>query len=204
MRISDILNMTSEKFNKMGVKELSKTLNYMVKVANERIRRLFYNKIENQATRELGRMGIKKDFSVKRNATLNEKRNLFMKVKSFLDLKTSTITGQQQHEKAVEQGFKKVGIDISKIKDRKKFFDIFEKYAEERKLANAEMRYTVFETIAENFDETKDVYKFDDDDDDDDDNDEERILKLLRKNYDRLYRKRIEEKNVDLGDFYSL
>lgn len=203
MKINDLLNMTSETFNKMGYKELSKTLNYMVKVANERIRRLFYNKIENQATRELDRMGIKKDFSVKRNATLNEKRNLFMKVKSFLDLKTSTITGQQQHDKAVEQGFKKVGIDISKIKDRKKFFEIFEKYAEERKLVNAEMRYTVFETIAENFNETKKEYKFEDDEDDED-TDEERILKLLRKNYDRLYRKRIEEKNIDLGDFYSL
>lgn len=202
MKISDILNMTSETFNKMGMKTLSKTLNYMVKVANERIDRLKKNKIDNQATKELDRMGIKKRFSVGRDTTLNERRNLFMKVKSFLDLKTSTITGQQQYEKEVEQGFKKIGIDISKIKDRRKFFNIFEKYAEERKLANAEMRYTVFETIAENFNETKEEYKFEDDADEEDD--EERILKLLRENYDRLYRKRIEEKNIDLGGFYSL
>lgn len=202
MKINDILNMTSETFNKMGMKEISKTLNYMVKVANERIDRLKKNRLVNQASKELDRMGIKKSFSVGRDTTLNERRNLFMKVKSFLELKTSTITGQQQYEKEVEKGFKKVGIDISKIKDRRKFFNIFEKYAEERKLANAEMRYTVFETIAENFNETKDAYKFDDEDDEDD-SDEERILKLLRKNYDRLYRKRIEEKNVDLGDFYN-
>ena len=203
MKISDILNMTSETFNKMGLKTLSKTLNYMVKVANERIDRLKKNKIDNQATKELDRMGIKKRFSVGRDTTLNERRNLFMKVKAFLDLKTSTITGQQQYEKEVEQGFKKVGIDITKIKDRRKFFNIFEKYAEERKLANAEMRYTVFETIAENFDETKESYKFEDDKDEDAD-DEERILKLLRKNYDRLYRKRIEEKNIKLGGFYNI
>ncbi|MBR0370295.1 MAG: hypothetical protein IJH63_06180 [Methanobrevibacter sp.] len=117
MKIEDILNMGLKKFNQLTEKELSKTLNYMNKVANDRVRRLLKNnllnipafkKIKNVFGIEDEKKNIKMkevSFTIPRGATLNEKRNLFMRVKSFLQAKTSTVTGSQQWKKEQDNRF---------------------------------------------------------------------------------------------------
>lgn len=107
MKIDDILNMSLKEFNKLTEKELSKIINYMNKVANDRIRRLLKNNLLNTpAGKKIKNIfGIddkKKDIKMKdvsfttpKGSTFNEKRNLFIRVKQFLQAKTSTVTGAQ-------------------------------------------------------------------------------------------------------------
>lgn len=107
MKIESILNMGLKNFNQLTEKELSKILSYMNKVANDRVRRLLKNNLLNTpAGKKIKNIfGIddkKKDIKMKdvsfttpKGSTFNEKRNLFMRAKQFLQSKTSTVTGAQ-------------------------------------------------------------------------------------------------------------
>lgn len=175
MRIDDILNMSLKEFNRLTEKEISKVLNYINKVANDRVRRLIKNNLLNTpAFKKIKNIfGIDdkqekvkmKDvsFLTPRGATLNEKRNLFMRVKEFLEVKTSTVTGSQQWKKEQKknlQNFIGGGVDDSFLEDDNKinkFFEIVAKMQELHPSTPAEVKYKLNVAIAEQVERGKDA-----------------------------------------------
>lgn len=132
MKIDDILNMGLKEFNKLTDKEISKVLNYINKVANERTRRLIKNKMLNTPAfktlknifgldNEVQNVKMKDvSFTNPKGSTLNEKRNLFMRVKSFLQAKTSIVTGAQHWKKEQAERFKEFLKGNKKVKTEPK------------------------------------------------------------------------------------
>lgn len=132
MKIDDILNMGLKEFNKLTEKEISKVLNYMNRVANDRVRRLIKNNLLNtpafKKIKNIFGIGDKQEkvkmkdvsFITPRGATLNRKRNLFMRVKEFLQAKTSTVTGSQQWKKEQAERFKEFLKGNKKVKTEPK------------------------------------------------------------------------------------
>lgn len=149
MKVDTIINQSLRDFNKLSDRELTKQINYLNKYANQRIDRLKKNKITNRATKKLDQMGIDK-FKLKRGATEEEKKQLFMKLKNFLTEKTSTVSGHFEYQTNVRQGLQKRGIEIS-TKNQDKFFSIFDKLSEEVEL-NQDMKYAVMNEISNHID----------------------------------------------------
>lgn len=175
MRINDILNMSLKEFNKLTEKELTKIINYMNKVANDRIRRLLKNNLLNTPAGKKVKniFGIddkKKNIKMKevsftnpKGSTLNEKRNLFIRAKEFLQSKTSTVTGSQQWKKEQKknlQNFIGGGVDDSFLEDNNKinkFFEIVAKMQELHPSTPAEVKYKLNAAIAEQVENGKDT-----------------------------------------------
>lgn len=175
MKIDDILKMGLKEFNKLTEKELTKIINYMNKVANDRIRRLLKNNLLNTpAGKKLKNIfGIDdktekvkmKDvsFTNPKGSTLNEKRNLFIRAKEFLQSKTSTVTGSQQWKKEQKknlQNFIGGGVEDSFLEDNNKinkFFEIVAKMQELHPSTPTEVKYKLNAAIAEQVESGKDT-----------------------------------------------
>ena len=106
LSIGDIMNIDIETFNKLGESDLRRITSRLVSASNKRIRALEKKGITSPAYRSLG---TSRSFSTKlpkgTNATqrVNKLREEFSRTRSFLSMRTSTITGYKSFVKDVKQ-----------------------------------------------------------------------------------------------------
>lgn len=125
LSIEEILNMSPERILKMNRKDLSSITSRLVSASNKRIRRL--SKTEegklSPAYKKYEKRG--KMFSVK-GKNVNQLRNEFSQMKTFLNLKTSTVSGWKKVQKNIEERIGKMTTTQSK-----KFWKLYHKLEEE-------------------------------------------------------------------------
>ena len=106
MSISDIMNIDIETFNKMNERELRAVTSRLISASNKRIRRLEKYGIKSPAYRSLGtdtRFSTKLPKGIDARQRVNKLRQEFSSARSFLGMKTSTITGYKEYEKAIKE-----------------------------------------------------------------------------------------------------
>ena len=102
LKISDILNIDLDAFNKLNEKELRALTSRLVSAGNKRIRRLQEHEINSPAMQSLGN---EKAFSTKlsKDTTtqqrVNKLRAEFSRARNFLNAETSTIGGYKKFKK---------------------------------------------------------------------------------------------------------
>lgn len=102
LKISDILNIDLDAFNKLNEKELRALTSRLVSAGNKRIRRLQKHEINSPAMQSLGN---EKAFSTKlsKDTTtqqrVNKLRAEFSRARNFLNAETSTIGGYKKFKK---------------------------------------------------------------------------------------------------------
>lgn len=113
LSIEDIMNIDFDELNKLSRSDLARLTSRLTSTANKRIKRLLksdVNEISPALSSISQRLGKGKDtafFSVK-GKDVNQLRNEFARVKYFLNLKTSSITGTKKLKK---ETYKRLGIN---------------------------------------------------------------------------------------------
>ena len=90
--LQDLINISPETLNKMTAKELKSVVQIMVSAGNKRIRRLEQTERGTNAPAYQKYLERGTKFSTK-GKNLNELRNEYKNIKSFLSSKTSTVKG---------------------------------------------------------------------------------------------------------------
>ncbi len=122
--ISQILEVSIDDFSSMTKSELSKIVSKLSSAANKRLKRMAEEEIESPAYSRAMKSGGK--FGAK-DKTLNQLRAEFMRVSSFLKMKTSTLRG---YKKVVKEFKERVGIteDLTED-DLKSFWELHREFA---------------------------------------------------------------------------
>ena len=98
--MKNLLNLTAAQINKMNRKELANVVTSLGKTANQRLTRIEQANINTpqyqKAMREGGRFKA-------RNKSLNQLRNEYVRVKEFLNSKTSSLRGYRQTKREFEK-----------------------------------------------------------------------------------------------------
>lgn len=124
MKIKDILQIDLTTFLTMSTKELKNALKKLAYEGNRRIKRLKEGGYETPASQY-------KPFSVK--GDLNKLRNEFVRARKFFQLKTSSVKGAKQVEKAL---YNRMRIPYPRIRTEqfirqtKKFWEVYRKLQE--------------------------------------------------------------------------
>ena len=132
LKISDILDMDLDTFNRLNESELRAVTSRLVSAGNKRIRRLQSHNINSPAVQGLGTKGSfsTKVVTAKGNQT-NKLREEFARARSFLTSETSTITGYKKYvAKTYERLSSEMNLPLEKIKkqlDVNKLFEIHHK-----------------------------------------------------------------------------
>ena len=106
LKISDIINIDLDAFNKLNESELRHLTSRLVSASNKRIRRLEKHQINSPAYRQLG---TDKAFSTKlpkgtsKQQRVNKLRSEFARARGFLTAETSTIGGYRSFVDRTEQ-----------------------------------------------------------------------------------------------------
>lgn len=102
LKIADILLMDWDQIEKLSTKELKQVTSRLVSASNKRIRALEKTKLGKSsfAYQSVEKRGRK--FSV-RGKNVNQTRQEFRLTSSFLQMKTSTVTGWKKYRKSVEE-----------------------------------------------------------------------------------------------------
>lgn len=132
MTTEELLNLSPEQLNRMGIKELKRVVSQMSSTANKRLARLENTRggtnspAYQQATARpyTGRTGGK--FGVA-DKNLNQLRNEYKAVKNFLGKKTSSVTGFKSYRAKV---YKDIGGEIEDEETERKFWKLYRKYEE--------------------------------------------------------------------------
>lgn len=98
--MKSLLNLTAAQINKMSRKELASVVSSLGKTANQRLTRIEQANVNTpqyqKAMREGGRFRA-------RNKSLNQLRNEYVRVKEFLNSKTSSLRGYRQTKRDFEK-----------------------------------------------------------------------------------------------------
>ena len=106
MSISDIMNIDIDTFNKMNERELRAVTSRLVSASNKRIRRLEKYGIKSPAYQSLGtdtRFSTRLPKGTDARQRVNKLRQEFSSARSFLGMKTSTISGYKEYEKNIRE-----------------------------------------------------------------------------------------------------
>lgn len=109
LTVNDILNMSARQLNALDAKDLARVSGRLRSAANKRLRRLEKSGMESPAYRNAMRGGG--SFSTK-DKDLVGLRNEFLRMKTFMEGKTSTVRGAKQAQKKMVDEFKKAGVDM--------------------------------------------------------------------------------------------
>lgn len=144
--VDDLLNMESREFSKVSQdrQALSRVVSRLASAANKRIKRM---QAQNESSPALIRaMESGGKFSVK-GKSLDELKKEFMRVKSFLQDKTSDLKQWKKLKNKLQESLGKSGVII----DENKVGKVIHIYEEIRKknpeVSAKEFKYKVFETI---------------------------------------------------------
>lgn len=185
MSVSDILNMSERRFNKLTERELKLVVGRLVSAVNKRVRRFEKAGISTPATRSLEKSGGK--LSVK-GKSLNELRSEYARARNFLNMETSTRKGYEQVQKRISETLKERGYDISP----NELDDMFEVYNDlleiDPTLSLSKDRYLLMQEIA-NMPDDLDV--------------SEKVLKA-KERYTELYEQEQMELNGKEVDLYGV
>ena len=185
MSVSDILNMSEKRFNKLTERELKLVVGRLVSAVNKRVRRFEKAGISTPATRSLEKSGGK--LSVK-GKSLNELRSEYARARNFLNMETSTRKGYEQVQKRISETLKERGYDISP----NELDDMFEVYNDllelDPSLSLSKDRYLLMQEIA-NMPDDLDV--------------SEKVLKA-KERYTELYEQEQMELNGKEVDLYGV
>ena len=185
MSVSDILNMSERRFNKLTERELKLVVGRLVSAVNKRVRRFEKAGITTPATRALEKSGGK--LSVK-GKSLNELRSEYARARNFLNMETSTRKGYEQVQKRISETLRERGYDISP----NELDDMFEVYNDllerDPSLSLSKDRYLLMQEIA-NMPDDLDV--------------SEKVLKAQER-YTELYEQEQMELNGKEVDLYGV
>ena len=185
MSVSDILNMSEKRFNKLTERELKLVVGRLVSAVNKRVRRFEKAGITTPATRALEKSGGK--LSVK-GKSLNELRSEYARARNFLNMETSTRKGYEQVQKRISETLRERGYDISP----NELDDMFEVYNDlleiDPSLSLSKDRYLLMQEIA-NMPDELDV--------------SEKVLKA-KERYTELYEQEQMELNGKEVDLYGV
>lgn len=144
--VNDLLNMESREFSLVSQdrQALSRVVSRLASAANKRLKRM---KTKGESSPALIRaMESGGKFSVK-GKSLNELKKEFMRVKSFLQDKTSDLKQWKKLKKKLQESLGKSGIVIDETKVGK-VIHIYEEVRKKNPEVSArEFKYKVFETI---------------------------------------------------------
>ena len=134
LKISDILNIDLDAFNKLNEKELRALTSRLVSAGNKRIRRLQEHEINSPAMQSLGNekafsTKLPKDTSTQQR--VNQLRAEFSRARSFLNAETSTISGYKKFKKKtisrIARDLNKPEKVVEKILDVNRLYDLLHK-----------------------------------------------------------------------------
>lgn len=168
------LKISNKKFESMKAPDLKKAVSILANQANRRVKSLQSQGLETPALKYVEKSGGK--FTVK-GKNLNELRHEYARLKSFMNMKTSTVSGQLQVEYRREQILKEKGIEFTED-ESKKFWKVYREVEQEgkedQKLKKKHKKDSdvILEDIVQEFDFEEET-----------DKQQKRIYKKLKKNY---------------------
>lgn len=180
-----ILAMDEKQWLQLSEQEMRKATKILVDVAAKRVKRLEAAKEKIGSSPALAKVDRGGKFTTK-GKNLEQLRQEFMRVKSFLTSETSTVSGFKKVQKQIIKQLEKHGIKMSE-KNSLKFWNIYRKYSEIDARVNAgnDFKYTIMREIAEYIDDGQT---------------EEDILKNMGDKYDAEYERQQEETAVDFSN----
>lgn len=180
-----ILAMDEKQWLSLSEQEMRKATKILVDVAAKRVKRLEAAKEKIGSSPALGTVDRGGKFSTK-GKNLNQLRQEFMRVKSFLTSETSTVSGFKKVQKQIKKQLEKHGIKMSE-KNYLKFWNIYRKYSEIDARVNAgnDFKYTIMREIAEYIDDGKT---------------EDEIMNSMGDKYNAEYERQQEETAVDFSN----
>ena len=177
-----ILAMDEKQWLSLSEQEMRKATKILVDVAAKRIKRLEAVADVEGSSPALASVDRGGKFTTK-GKNLNQLRQEFIRVKGFLQAESSTVKGFKKIKKEIKKKLKQHGIELT-VKNYKKFFNIYRKYAEFDKMVNKdnEFKYSIMREIAEYID---DGYTSKD------------IMQKLEDNYNERYEEYKEQQSND-------
>lgn len=143
LKITDILNIDLDAFNKLNESELRHLTSRLVSASNKRIRRLQRKEINSPAYQQLGK---DKSFSTKlpkdtsKQQRVNRLRSEFARARNFLTSETSTIGGYKNFVARTERRIsEELGMSLKDVKEKLDVNRLFEALhkAQERGLVSS-------------------------------------------------------------------
>ena len=201
LKISDILDIDLDSFNRLNEKELRALTSRLVSAGNKRIRRLQKYEINSPAMQSLGDT---KSFSTKLDQNLSSQQNVnrlrseFARARSFLTSETSTIGGFKKFVKRTKERIaKEMNMPVKTIEKKlnvKRLFDILHK-AQQKGLVSSyrgskgseQARNIIAEILIDNPNA-----------------DEDRIMDFLEEQTNELYENQELEESEDETDEFEL
>lgn len=142
----DILNLDYDVFISLDAKDLAKVTSRLVSSANKRIRRMEEKGLESPAYQNMKRSGG--NFSVA-GKDLNQLRSEYMRVKNFMNSRTSSLKGWSEVKRDTVRDLKAKGVEV----DKKNLDTVLRAYEELRKMdpniADKNFKYRYMGKIAE-------------------------------------------------------
>lgn len=180
-----LLDMPYDIFNKLSKPELRLIVNRLAGVANKRVKTL--NKHNYKAvTRSIMESGGK--FTT-RGKDINKLRAEYIRVKQFLQSKTSTVRGINKVQAETIKTLKSKGINITK-EDFNKFWETYERIKErDPRVAERALKYTALQDVAEMI---NDGYSMDD------------IIDHMTKDLTAIYERGVNDGFTSVSDFFEL
>lgn len=143
--IQDIMNMTPQEINSLGLGELRRVVGRVVSAANKRARRFLSKGETSPAVEKLNRSG---GLLSTKGKNVNQLRRELMRGKEFLQSRASTRRGWNTIKKETVEGLKKQGVNIN-VKQFEKFWKTFENLKERSpEVANKALKYNAMKDIA--------------------------------------------------------
>lgn len=185
MTTKEILNLSSAEISKLKKPQLRKAVQILSSAANKRLKRLEQKGVSTPATRYANKTGR---FSTK-GKNINQLRAEFIRVKNFMESKTSTLTGYKKFKKEVQNKLINKGIKISS-ENIDNVFKIYEKIKDmDSSVAERSLKYTVLQEINEMIIDKQD---------------EQTILEKIANNLNALYEQEQELENESISDFFRI
>lgn len=186
MTTSELLNLSSVEISKLKKPQLRKIVQTLASTSNKRLKRLQQKGITTPASRYVDKSG---KFSTK-GKNINQLRAEYIRAKTFLQSKTSTLKGYKQFKKEVQKSLSEKGINISSD-NLEPIFNIYEKLKDiNPSVAEKNLKYVTLQEISE---ELKDGQTEDD------------ILSRINDNLSQMYEQEMELENYDtISDFFTI
>ena len=122
LKISDILDIDLDTFNRLNEKKLRAITSRLVSAGNKRIRRLQEKEINSPAMQSLGdtkAFSTKLDQNISQQQKVNKLRSEFARARSFLTSETSTIGGYKKFVKRTKERIaKELNMPVKTIEQR--------------------------------------------------------------------------------------
>lgn len=137
-------------FLSLNTSQLKKAVGTLRDVSAKRYRRLKEKVGDTQATMALEKSG---GLISTKGKTLGELRKEFIRAKTFLEKKTSTVSGYRKMEKAIITSLKTKGIEMS-AQQYREFWRLYEQVKElDPMIADKQYKYKILEYINSNMNE---------------------------------------------------